>query len=52
MAVDCKNQIGAKQIVFFHYDPGYSDEKLNLIAEEYADEDAIMAYEGLEISLL
>ena len=38
MAVDCKNQIGAKQIVFFHYDPGYNDDKLDLLAEEYADE--------------
>ena len=52
MALDCKKQVGAKQIVFFHYDPGYNDEKLDLLAEEYADENAIMAYEGLEISLL
>ena len=52
MALDCKNQIEAKQIVFFHYDPGYSDEKLDLLSEEYSDENAIMSYEGLEISLL
>ena len=52
MALDCKNQIEAKKIVFFHYDPGYNDEKLDLLAEEYADENAVMAKEGLEISLL
>ena len=52
MALDCKRQVEANQIVFFHYDPGYNDEKLDLLAEEYADKNAIMAYEGLEISLL
>ena len=52
MALDCKKQIEAKQIVFFHYDPCYNDEKLDLLAEEYADENAIMAREGLEINLL
>ncbi len=52
MALDCKHQVNAKQIVFFHYDPGYNDEKLDLLAEEYASDDAIFAYEGLEINLL
>ena len=52
MALDCKRQIEAKQMVFFHYDPGYTDEKLDLLAEEYSDENALMAYEGLEINLL
>ena len=52
MALDCKNQIEAKKIIYFHYDPGYNDEKLDMLAEEYADENAIMAKEGLEISLL
>jgi ribonuclease BN (tRNA processing enzyme) len=52
MALDTKCQVEAKKIVYFHYDPGYSDEKLDLLAEEYSDEDAMMAYEGLEISLL
>ena len=51
MALDCKQQIGAKKIVFFHYDPCYNDEKLDSLAEEYASENAIMAYEGLEIDL-
>ena len=52
MALDCKRQVEAKKIVFFHSDPCYSDEKLDLLAEEYSDENAIMATEGLEISLL
>lgn len=52
MALDCKNQIEAKKIIYFHYDPGYNDEKLDMLAEEYADENAIMSKEGLEISLL
>ena len=51
MALDCKEQVGAKKLVYFHYDPGYNDEKLDLLSEEYASEDAIMAYEGLEIEL-
>ncbi len=52
MAVDSSRQIGAKKLLFFHYDPCYDDEKLNLLAEEYSDENSIMSYEGLEISLL
>ena len=52
MALDCKQQVGAKKMVYFHYDPGYNDEKLDMLAEEYASEDAIFAYEGLEINLL
>ena len=51
MALDCKEQVGAKKLVYFHYEPGYNDEKLDLLSEEYASEDAIMAYEGLEIDL-
>ena len=54
MALECKKQINAKRLVFFHYDPSYNDEKLNRIKEEYKDidSDAIFAYEGLEINLL
>ena len=54
MALDCKNQINAKQLVFFHFDPSYDDEKLNLIKEEYKSygQNVILAYEGLEINLL
>ena len=54
MALDCKNQINAKQLVFFHFDPSYDDEKLNLIKEEYKSygQNVFLAYEGLEINLL
>ena len=51
MALDSKQQIGAKKLVFFHYDPRYNDEKLDSLAEEYASDDAIFAYEGLELDL-
>lgn len=52
MALECKKQVGAKKLVFFHYDPGYKDDQLDSLAEEYATNDAIMSYEGLEIDLL
>ena len=52
MAVDCKRQVEAEKTVFFHYDPNYNDDKLDLLAEEYSEETSIMSYEGLEISLL
>ena len=54
MAIECKKQVNAKQLVFFHFDPSYDDEKLNQIKENYKNvqPDAILAYEGLEINLL
>jgi len=52
MALEVKNQINAKKLVFFHYEPTYNDERLNGLGEMYASSDAIMAKEGLEISLL
>lgn len=54
MAIECKNQVGAEKLVFFHLDPEYNDEKLNIIKEHYKDlgESAILAYEGLEIDLM
>ena len=52
MALECKNQVGADKIVFFHYDPSYNDDKLDSLSEEYASENAIMAKEGMEICLL
>ncbi len=54
MAIECKKQVNAKQLVFFHFDPSYDDEKLNQIKENYknVEPDAILAYEGLEINLL
>ncbi len=54
MALECKKQVKAKKLVFFHFDPSYDDTKLNQIKEELknVDKDAILAYEGLEINLL
>lgn len=54
MAVECAKQSGAKKLIFYHYDPGYNDKKLNSIKQHYekAYEDVQLAYEGLEISLL
>ncbi len=54
MALESKKQADAKQLVFYHYDPSYDDEKLNQIKENYknVDKNAIFAYEGLEINLL
>lgn len=53
MAIECKNQSNAENLVFFHYDPNYDDNKLNSIKEHYKDyEGVIFAYEGLEIDLL
>ncbi len=52
MALEVKNQINAKKLVFFHYEPTYNDERLDSLSEMYASSDAIMSKEGLEISLL
>lgn len=54
MAIECKNQVGAEKLVFFHLDPEYNDEKLNIIKEHYKDlgDIAVLAYEGLEIDLM
>jgi len=54
MAIECRKQLNAKRLVFFHYDPSYDDEKLDRIKEEYKniDVNSILAYEGLEINLL
>lgn len=54
MALECKKQVKAKKLVFFHFDPSYDDTKLNQIKEELknVDKNAILAYEGLEINLL
>jgi ribonuclease BN (tRNA processing enzyme) len=52
MALECQKQTNAKKLVFFHFDPSYTDEKLNEIKEQYAQQDkAVLAYEGLEIEL-
>ena len=54
MAVEAKNQSGAEKLVFFHYDPGYDDDRLNRIKEQFnqTKDNTILAYEGLEIDLL
>lgn len=54
MAIECQNQTEAKKLVFFHFDPGYDDAKLNSIKEHYKalGDKAILAYEGLELDLL
>ena len=52
MALDAKKQINAEQLVFFHFDPAYNDNKLDELNKTYGRDDAIMAKEGLEINIL
>ena len=54
MAIECRKQLNAKQLVFYHYDPLYDDNKLNRLKEQYKniDSKSIFAHEGLEIKLL
>ena len=53
MAVDCAKQAEAKKLIFFHFDPGYDDKKLNSIKKHYESisENIQLAQEGLEIDL-
>jgi len=53
MALDAKNQSGAKKLVFCHFDPNYNDEKLDEIFNHYQSicDSAYVAYEGFEIYL-
>ena len=51
MANDAQKQIGAKKLVYFHFDPTYDDNKLDKIQEEFGAEDKILAREGLELVL-
>lgn len=53
MAIDCQKQSGAKQLAFYHFDPGYNDEKLDAVAQHYQkiSNTAFVAYEGFEIVL-
>ncbi len=52
MAIDSQKQSGAKKLVFFHFDPGYNDQKLDEISQHYQGlEGVCLAYEGLEIVL-
>ncbi len=54
MALECQRQVDAKQLVFFHFDPAYDDNRLNNIKEHYSgiSDKATLAHEGLEIELL
>ncbi len=51
MAIDAQKQINAQNLVFFHFDPTYDDEKLDRLKEEFGNESRIFAYEGLEIDV-
>lgn len=54
MAIECQNQVNAEKLIFFHFDPGYDDEKLDAISQHYIGlkDKAQLAYEGLEIDLM
>jgi ribonuclease BN (tRNA processing enzyme) len=54
MAIETANAAQAKQLVFFHFDPCYDDEKLKNIENYYKSQykNCLMAYEGCEIVLL
>ena len=54
MAVECAKQTGAKKLIFYHFDPGYDDKKLNSIKKHYekTNENVMLAHEGLEINLI
>jgi len=54
MALECQKQSGAKKLAFYHFDPGYNDDKLNEIAQHYQNmsSDCCLAREGLEIDLI
>ncbi len=54
MAIESMKQSKAKNLVFYHFDPGYDDVKLNRIKEHYSvdNKNVQLAYEGLEFELL
>ncbi|MBO6181485.1 MBL fold metallo-hydrolase [bacterium] len=53
MALEAMRQTGAKNLVFFHYEPSYDDSKLDKIKELYTSQNknVFMAYEGLELNI-
>lgn len=53
MALDAKKQANAKKLVFYHFDPSYTDQNLDEIAQHYQkiSDTSFVAYEGLEITL-
>jgi ribonuclease BN (tRNA processing enzyme) len=54
MAVEAMKQTEAKNLVFFHYDPSYDDNKLERIKEHYTtdNKNIYMSYEGFEFKLI
>ena len=54
MAIEAMKQSKAKNLVFYHFDPGYDDVKLNRINEHYSpdNKNVQLAYEGLEFELI
>lgn len=54
MAIEAMKQSKAKNLVFYHFDPGYDDVKLNRIKEHYSpdNKNVQLAYEGLEFELI
>ena len=55
MAVEAQRQSNAGKLVFFYFEPGYDDEKLNRINEHYSQkfpDNVIMAKEGLQLEIL
>ena len=53
MAVEVMKQTKAKNLAFFHYDPGYDDVKLGRIKEYYTSDNKniFMSYEGVEFDI-
>lgn len=53
MAIEVMKQSKAKNLVFFHYDPGYDDTRLSRIKEHYTSgcKNIFMAYEGFEFDI-
>lgn len=54
MAIDVMKQAEAKNLVFFHYDPSYDDNKLARIKEHFVSDNknVYMSYEGYEFELI
>ena len=54
MAIEVMKQTKAKNLVFFHHDPSYDDNKLSSISEYYTTgkKNIYMASEGLEINII
>jgi ribonuclease BN (tRNA processing enzyme) len=51
MAIESMKQTNARNLVFFHYEPSYNDDKLDRISEHYTSKNVYMAHEGFELEL-